>query len=375
LRIESSELKFRRVSSGCGVAIPNSQFSILYPLCLCVSVVSLTGCAVPQAPGHGKLIYQTEATTGQPYYLYLPEDYVKTHGRRPDDSRWPVMVTFHGMSPFDTFDRQARECQAEADRYGFIVIAPKLATSNTHMQYPLRDSQLPYVQQDEQAVIAILDEVCRRTLADPTRVLSTSWSCGGYLAHYMVNRYPERFSCLAVRQSNFCADLLDPAQVPKYRDMHIGIYFGENDLPACRHESIQAIEWYRSRGFYVESKLVEGLAHERTPQTAAAFFARTLGIPPKSRPPLDTLVLKDVIPEAGQFRAVEPGGVRDSQLIAAPTGRQPSSTAVQVTPAQTVRRAVPTLRDPAGNTPTPRRRMPPATHPATSQPGRAVMGG
>ena len=343
----------------------NARFSILSFLCLCVSVVSLTGCAVPQKPGQGKLLYQTEATTGRPYYLYLPQDYVQSKGQRADHGRWPVMVTFHGMSPFDTFDRQARECEAEADRYGFIVIAPKLATSNTRMQYPLRDSKLPYVQQDERATIAIMDEVFRRTQADPTRVLSTSWSCGGYLAHYMVNRYPERFSCLAVRQSNFCEDLLDPAQVPKYRNMHIGIYFGQNDLPACRHESLLAIEWYRSRGFYVEAKYVEGLYHERTPQTAAAFFARSLGLAAKTTPP-DTLVLKDVCCEGGQFRTVEEGGAVDTQLSSSPPMRPSAPTAKQVLPADSVHHMAPALRNPEGARPTPRRPMPPATRPASS---------
>ena len=331
---------------------------------LATALFCLAGCAVPQKPGHGKLVYQTEATTGQPYYLYLPEDYVKTHGRRADGARWPVVVTFHGMSPFDTFDRQARECEAEADRYGFIVIAPKLATSNTSMQYPLRDANLPYVQQDEHAAIAIMDEVFRRTLADPTRVLSTSWSCGGYLAHYMVNRYPERFSCLAVRQSNFCEDLLDPAQVPKYRNMHIGIYFGENDLPACRHESLLAIEWYRSRGFYVEAKYVEGLYHERTPQTAAAFFARSLGIAPKSPP--DALVLKDVISEGGQFRTVDAGEAVEGQLITDPSVRPTAPAAVQILPSESVHHAAPSLREAEGSRPTPRRPMPPASRPAAA---------
>ncbi|MEP0841395.1 MAG: prolyl oligopeptidase family serine peptidase, partial [Phycisphaerae bacterium] len=272
------------------------------------SLIVGTGCAVPQKPGRGTVSYQTEATTRRGYYLYLPEDYVKSQGQRPGGGRWPVVVTFHGMEPWDTAGRQIRECQQEADRYGFLVIAPHLDTSNSWMQYPLKDPNLSYVKRDEQAVIAIMDEVFRQTNADPTRVLATSWSCGGYMAHFLVNRYPERFSCLAVRQSNFSEALLDPNQVPKYRHMKIGIFFGENDLPACRNESTRAVDWYRSRGFYVEAKLVEGLAHERTPQTAVGFFAATLGIPPKTPPDLGTMVMRDVVPEGGRFRTVNGGG-------------------------------------------------------------------
>lgn len=334
-------------------------------------VLLQTGCAVPQKPGRGTMVQETEATTQRRYYLYMPDDYVKNRGQRAGGGRWPVMVTLHGMEPWDTAGRQIKECQQEADRYGFLVIAPHLETSNSWMQYPLRDPNLPYVKRDERAVIAIMDEVFRQTNADPTRVLATSWSCGGYLAHYLVNRYPERFSCLAVRQSNFSDALLDPAQISKYRHMKIGIFFGENDLPACRKESTQAVDWYRSRGFYVEAKLVEGLAHERTPQTAAAFFASTIGVPPKSPPDLGTLVMKDVVPEGGRFRTVN-GGNGSRPSTALPPGYSGSGADVErnmvfgseagargeptrAGSGEPVRRPAPTVRsDPVG-TPTPRR--------------------
>ncbi|NLU22777.1 MAG: hypothetical protein GXW89_19025 [Phycisphaerae bacterium] len=339
-------------------------------LIIAVCLFSLAGCIVPQKPGRGACLYQVEPVTGRGYYLYLPDDYVKHHGQRADGGRWPVMVTFHGMDPWDTAGRQIKECQQEADRYGFLVIAPKLDTSNSLMQYPLKDPNLSYVKRDERAVIAIMDEVFRRTNADPTRVLSTSWSCGGYLAHFMVNRYPERFCCLAVRQSNFSEHLLDPAQVPKYRRMKIGIFFGENDLPACRNESLRAVEWYRQHGFYVEAKLVEGLAHERTPQTAAAFFAASIGVKPKSPPPLGDLVMKDVVPDGDRFRTVNPGqssngagslpgysmsGSSDRNIVFGPEQDRQPSRPVSVVPAQPVRRNPPTLHDTTGSTPTPRR--------------------
>lgn len=341
-------------------------------------LLTQAGCIVPQKPGRGATTYQIEPTTGRGYYLYLPEDYVKNHGQHPAQGRWPVMVTLHGMEPWDSASSQIKECQEEADRYGFLVIAPELDTSSSFMQYPLKDSDLPYVKRDERAIIAIMDEVFRRTNADPTRVLSTSWSCGGYLAHYMVNQYPERFSCLAVRQSNFSEQLLDPRQVPKYRHMKIGIFFGENDLPACRNESVRAVEWYRKHGFYVEAKLVEGLAHERTPQTAAAFFASTIGVNPKTPPPLGTLVMRDVVPESGRFQTSSQRnnsfgpGVRNSSgysmsgqegrnIVFGPEGN--GSSPVRVAPGEPVRRPAPTLSGTGGGTPTPHRPMVPYSGP------------
>lgn len=255
------------------------------------------GCAVPQKPGKGMVTRRVEPTTNTGYYLYLPQDYMDNNGVRPDRQRWPLVVTIHGMNPFDTAYDQIREWQEEADRYNFIVIAPEMRTSNGISPYPLRDPELDCVKKDEKAVLAIMDEVFRQTNADPSRVLMTSWSAGGYMAHYMVNRHSNRFTCLAVRGSNFGESLMNPGLVPRYRHMRIGIFFGENDFKICRDESIQAVEWYRRFRFPVEAKYVTGMGHERVPQVAAAFFARHIGVTPRTPPELGTLVLRDIPPE------------------------------------------------------------------------------
>jgi hypothetical protein len=78
--------------------------------------------------------------------------------------------------------------------------------------------------------------------------------------------------------------------------MKVAIFFGENDFGICREESTEAVAWYRQHRFDVIAKYVEGLGHERTPQTAAAFFAQVVGVEPKSPPPLGTLVMHDVMP-------------------------------------------------------------------------------
>ncbi|UCD29360.1 MAG: hypothetical protein JSV03_02435 [Planctomycetota bacterium] len=264
-------------------------------------IISQSGCAVPQKKGHGLCTHQIESETKAGYWLYLPDDYVKNNGQHPNNERWPMVITFHGLKPYDNAGPQIREWQEEADRYGFIVIAPELRTCDSlTMQFPLRDPNLSYVQADEKATIAIMDEVCRLTNADPRRVLATSFSSGGYMAHFMVNRYPERFHCIAVRGSNFSEALLNPAQVSKYRDMKIGIFFGENDFKVCREESTRAVGWYRQRRFDVIARQVKGLGHERTPQTAAALFASTIGATPKTPPKLGQMVVLDIHGDKGR---------------------------------------------------------------------------
>jgi poly(3-hydroxybutyrate) depolymerase len=245
-----------------------------------IAVVCLmAGCVVPQPRGNGQQFYKLEPQTNRGYYLYLPEDYAQGIKANPN-RRWPVVVTFHGMKPFDRASAQAKEWQYEADNYGLIVIAPELKTSDLMMEFPLRKMHT-YVQEDEQAVLNVMEQVCRTTQADSTRVLASSWSSGGYMAHYMVNRHPNLFTCLAPRQSNFSAGILEPANIPYYQDMPIGVFFGENDFAICRAESTEAIRWYKEHNFkFVDGRVVIGLGHERTPQTAAAFFARV------SKPPI-----------------------------------------------------------------------------------------
>ncbi len=283
------------------------------------------GCAVPQKPGHGMQTHETEPRTKTDYWLYLPEDYVAHNGQHPSGGRWPLVVTFHGLRPYDNDSWQNKEWQEEADRYGFIVLAPSLRTCDTlTMIPPLTNPDAPFLKKDEAAILAVMDEVFRRTNADPNRVLATGFSSGGYIAHFMLNRHPGRFSCLAVRQADFHENLVDPAQVPRYRHVKIGIFFGENDISLCREESKRAVEWYRRYGFDVEAKYVTGLGHERTPQTAATFFAIDLGVTPKTPPPLQ-MVLNDVPWEAGD--SATPGrtvpSVRPKPLVppTSPTAR------------------------------------------------------
>lgn len=244
------------------------------------------GCIVSQPAGKGRQMLRTEPTTGTAYYLYLPQDYVESEGHRSPDKKWPIVVSFHGMRPFDSAGAQIKEWQQEADRYGYVVVAPDTRVSDLLGELPLRRVS-PSLERDSLALEAILDEMYRTLDVDPNHVLSTSWSMGGYLAHYMINRFPRRFSCVAVRQSNFSAEILDERKIPEYHDAKIAVFYTQNDFSIVRNESQKAIAWYKRRGFDTTSGIVDSMGHERTPQTAAAFFATTCNAEAKT--PLTTL--------------------------------------------------------------------------------------
>ncbi|MEK6642322.1 MAG: hypothetical protein AABZ08_00305 [Planctomycetota bacterium] len=241
------------------------------------------GCAVPQQRGGGQYMHVQEPMTKAWYHLYLPVDYVKNSGKHPNPKmkRWPLVMTFHGMKPYDNALPQEREWEHQADIYGYIVCAPELRTCDSFMEYPITREH-DYVLEDKRNVIAIMDHIYSTTYADPKRVLSTSWSCGGYLAHYFPNRFPDRFTCIATRLSNFSPKILIEETVPIYRDKtSVAVYIGDGDFPKCKSESEEAVAWYNARGFRVaKGKMIDNMGHRRIPQTCAAFFAEQIGIEP-----------------------------------------------------------------------------------------------
>jgi dienelactone hydrolase len=278
------------------------------------------GCVVAQPPGNGQVLHIQEPKTKGWYWLYLPEDYGKPAPGAGQQKGRPLVVTYHGMKPFDAAKSQIREWQQEADRYGFIVVAPECTSPDLLQEFPLRHVHSG-VKRDEELSIAMLEDVTKRADVDPTKILSTSWSFGGYLAHYMANRYPDWFSCVAPRQSNFSAEILDVAQIPKYRQTKIGIFYTQNDFAICRRESQEAAKWYAKHGFDVTFAVFKDLGHERRPSVAAAFFAKTCDVSAKT-PPVELARM-----QVRQLPLPEPAKVTKSM---SPTPSEPDAASTSV---------------------------------------------
>lgn len=311
---ESEDEFLKNPNSPLVARLNPGRLAELRSLCLLSPALLLlagSGCVVSQPRGKGALTHETEPRTNRGYYLYLPEAYVKSDTDARRQRRWPLVMTFHGMKPFDTAPAQANEWQQEADRYGYIVIAPELRAPDVLRQFPVRTVSEAF-KSDEVASLAILDRVLADTDADPSNVLATSWSSGGYMAHYMVNRHPTRFTCLAVRQSNFSKTIMDPSRASESRYHPILIVNTQNDFKVCQEESAEAVHWYDNHGFQNMWWLkVSELGHERTPDMAADFFGRVAGVGPSA--PSSVLARRTVIDGNPEGIAMLAGKLPDLQ--------------------------------------------------------------
>ncbi len=325
------------------------------------------GCAVPQPRGQGRLEHRVEPTTQRGYWLYLPRAYVQSDSTALRARRWPLVVTFHGMKPFDNARPQALEWQQEADRFGFVVLAPELRTPDVFNEFPLRTIS-PTLKSDENATLAIMDQVFANTQADPTNVLATSWSSGGYLAHYMMNRHPNRFTCLGVRQSNFSSAILDGEIARQSAYNPVLILNTQNDFAICKRESREAVAWYESQGvknvFWIA---IKDKGHERTPDLAADFFGRVAGIKPSGS---EAVVMHRQAIDGNQaglaFLSGDLSGIQRSP----DANRLASSRVTRANPARATRDDASTRRPAPGRTaPTRRETSPPTLASAGAGPG------
>lgn len=233
-----------------------------------LTLIGAAGCDVPGVRGKGIQLRRTNAASGRGYWLYLPRHFAR-------DRRWPLVVTLHGMKPFDNSTYQIHEWQPTADQYGLVVVAPDLVSPDLLGEFPLQNPHNVGLLKDELAVLNILEEMCTEAPVRTEAILLTSWSSGGYIAHYMMNRHSNLFAALAARESNFQAHLLDPGLVDRYAHKPVLVFYGQNDFSRVKKEAIEAAEWYRRHDFaLLEESEIPGLGHQRRPGIAAEFFAR-----------------------------------------------------------------------------------------------------
>jgi dipeptidyl aminopeptidase/acylaminoacyl peptidase len=138
-----------------------------------------------------------EAPIGRPYEAWWFENpnRDRVHGFlvRPDgDGPHPVVMRVHGGPHSLDMDRWAPDILAHADA-GFLVAMVNYRGS-TGFGQAWRDALTGNIGVYElEDILAGLDDLVARGLADPARVVLAGWSWGGYLTLMGVGRHPERW--------------------------------------------------------------------------------------------------------------------------------------------------------------------------------------
>ena len=243
---------------------------LILPILACM----LTGCPVTQPRPPGDIARLREATTNRRYYLYVPTWY-------DDETDWPVVITLHGTDVWDGPKRQALEWGYLAERHGFIVIAPQL--DGVHGILGVSISRLlAELAGDDEAILTILDAVAEDYNIDPTCVMLTGFSAGGFPLWYTGLNHPERFHVLVARACNSRIDLFESIQLTdRARQLPIFIFWGKDDLGPIQRQGWQAFRYLRQRRFFnCRRKEAQG-GHLRRPEIAMRFWLEHL--PPRHR--------------------------------------------------------------------------------------------
>jgi len=189
----------------------------------------------------GKIDYQKEPVTGRTFHLYVPHSY--------DPRRaYPLVITGHGMFPFDHAMLQRDRWVDVAETSGLIICSPDLDSATAFLRVKAGDPPAELLR-DEKAVLTILDQVKSRYNIREDAVALTGWSAGGYAAQFIGLRHPETFRCVIGRTPNFSEHLVTDAQARRARHMHVYLFYGKGDMLPFEVMSRDAACWYTTRGF------------------------------------------------------------------------------------------------------------------------------
>ncbi|MCY2928691.1 MAG: alpha/beta hydrolase-fold protein [Planctomycetota bacterium] len=236
-----------------------------------VMVGATAGCPqVPHAALPSKVFKRTEASTGRSYWMYVPSTY---RAGRP----WPLLVTLHRTYGYDWAVEQAKEWDSVAEKSGFIVVAPALDSVQGILPVP-RETRRAQLAADDQAILAILDEVCSAYTIDPKAVLLTGFSAGGFPLWNTGLRHPERFCMLISRNCNLDMSLI--REIPftdATRKLPAKIYWGKDDVKLIKDEGWEMLEFMRRQRqcYQVTYKKIAG-GHFRNPERAYEFWQEHL---------------------------------------------------------------------------------------------------
>jgi len=252
-------------------------------LLLAVAPLFLTGCPLVPPETKNRHLTLTEPVTKNRYHVYVPSYY-------NDDSDWPLVVTLHGTNPWDSQTWQILEWRDTAEKFGLIVAAPKLSSTQGYVPAvpSVWHANPKKLARDEKVILSVIEDVRRKwriahrppgPSGAPGKelVLLTGFSSGGFPLLYTGLRNPELFDMLIARDINCTKEML--ATIPltgAAKDLPILMFWGRDELKDIRNQSWTTFRYLREHEAYGTERRSTRGGHLRRPDVAWQEWSKRL---------------------------------------------------------------------------------------------------
>jgi predicted peptidase len=181
------------------------------------------------------------------------------------------MVALHGMGGDENtmFDSYGKELPVDAEKAGFIVVAPKG-----------RDPASMYRGSAEQDVLDVMAEVERDYKVDTTRIYLMGHSMGGFGTWSIAMDHPDLFAALGpISGGGNAAGMVKLSAIPQY------VTHGDDDRTVNVNSSRTMVEAGKKAGAPIVYVEVPGGSHVSVAQPAFAPMIEFFKKQSKSTPP------------------------------------------------------------------------------------------
>ena len=190
-----------------------------------------------QRPGEMKR--KITKTVTLDYWLYLPDGF-------GSQKKWPLMLFLHGSGERGSDLEKVKvngpsKLIAEGRKYPCIVVSPQCPE---HQWW------------DQDALFALLDDLCERLPVDADRIYLTGLSMGGFATWDMATAHPERFAAAVP----ICGGG-EPDDAARLRNLPIWAFHGADDpvVPVVR--TTEMVEAIRAAGGNPRVTIYPGVGH------------------------------------------------------------------------------------------------------------------
>ena len=206
-----------------------------------------------------------EPEFGGEYLLYRPSSYDR-------EQAWPLIVACHSSFP-DSPNRQIRDWTELAERYGFLVVAPRLKGSGSSWTKNAAQRSQP-AQDDETHILATIRHVRAGHTISEDRILIHGWSDGARAALQTGLRNPTVFRAISLTRPDFDeSDLAGLAgAVDPYQPVYVN--FDVSDALTGKHGR-RCVDALRAIGANLREDTT-GHARRSDGQRAVEFFQNVI---------------------------------------------------------------------------------------------------